>query len=232
MRRAPGPGSGGFLGGAGDDGFAQAARDSRRAPTRPVRLRQLLLVRILRVPAAAASRRRTSYRERPQAAVRHRVLSPRPNPRWSNVANSDAVVVSPTRTADLVATGKRSASSKEFPGCTTMGGTSPSHPWQAALLSSARARTSHSTCFPSRTGRCIRSRAIGRLEGVARLKPLGRRVGYRRAAGERALVRSDGKNMKIVATGLRNCQAIASNPRPGNCGAPSTEPTSSATTAV
>ena len=86
-------------------------------------------VRVLRVPAGSAKPERNevfaSGLKQPYGIAFYPLG---PNPRWVYVANSDGVVRFPYKNGDLVATASRSASSKEFPGCITMGGTSPSRP--------------------------------------------------------------------------------------------------------
>jgi glucose/arabinose dehydrogenase len=175
-------------------------------------------VRILRVPAGSAKPEKdvvfASGLKQPYGIAFYPLG---PNPRWVYVANSDGVVRFPYKNGDLVATGKPERVIEGIPWVHHYGRDIAFSPDGKRLFLSVGSGSNvaldmfpepHWTMHPE-------PRNVDGLEAWARLKPLGAAWDTEELRANVLSFDPDGKNMKIVATGLRNCQAMTIQPATG-----------------
>jgi hypothetical protein len=125
------------------------------------------------------------------------------SPRWVYVANTDGVVRFPYRSGDLKASGPAETIVAKLPA----GG----HSTRDIVFTPDNARMLVSVGSASNVGDGM-GKPPGGLEAWASQQPLGASWGYET---DRAAVLSfdpDGKNMRIFATGIRNCVGLAIQP--------------------
>jgi glucose/arabinose dehydrogenase len=125
------------------------------------------------------------------------------NPQWVYVANTDSVVRFPYRSGDVKASGPAETVVARLP----VGG----HSTRDIAFTPDNARMLVSVGSASNVGEGM-GRPPGGLESWASNQPLGAAWGYET---DRAAVLSfdpDGKNMRIFATGIRNCVGLAVQP--------------------
>jgi glucose/arabinose dehydrogenase len=125
------------------------------------------------------------------------------NPQWVYVANTDSVVRFPYRSGDLKAAGPAETVVAKLP----IGG----HSTRDIALMPDNSRMLVSVGSGSNDGEGM-GRPPGGLEAWASQQPLGAAWGHET---DRAAVLSfdpDGKNMRIFATGIRNCVGLAIQP--------------------
>jgi glucose/arabinose dehydrogenase len=175
-------------------------------------------VRILRVPAGSAKPEKdvifASGLKQPYGIAFH---PPGPNPRWVYVANSDGVVRFPYKNGDLAAAGKAERVIEGIPWVHHYGREIAFSPDGKRLYLSVGSGSNvaldmfpepHWTMHPE-------PRNVDGLEAWAKLKPLGAAWDTEELRADVLSFDPDGKNMKIVATGLRNCQAMTIQPATG-----------------
>jgi glucose/arabinose dehydrogenase len=140
-----------------------------------------------------------------------------PNPRWVYVANSDGVVRFPYKNGDLEATGKPERVIEGIPWVHHYGRDIAFSPDGKRLFLSVGSGSNvaldmfpepHWTMHPE-------PRNVDGLEAWAKLKPLGAAWDTEELRADVLSFDPDGKNMKIVATGLRNCQGMTIQPATG-----------------
>jgi len=127
-------------------------------------------------------------------------------PQWVYVANTDSVVRFPYRSGDLKASGPAETIVAKLP----VGG----HSTRDIAFTPDNARMLVSVGSASNIGDGM-GKPPGGLEAWASRQPLGAAWGYET---DRAAVLSfdpDGKNMRIFATGIRNCVGLAIQPGNG-----------------
>jgi glucose/arabinose dehydrogenase len=140
-----------------------------------------------------------------------------PNPQWVYVANSDGVVRFPYKNGDLKATGKPER---------IIEGILPRHHWTRDVVFSADGKqlffsvgsgsnvaldmfpAPQLTMYPA-------PRIISTVADWARTKPLGSAWDTEELRANVLSFDPNGKNPKIVATGLRNCASMALQPITG-----------------
>jgi hypothetical protein len=125
------------------------------------------------------------------------------DPQWVYVANTDGVVRFPYRSGDLKASGPPETIVAKLP----VGG----HSTRDIVFTPDHARMLVSVGSASNIGDGM-GKPPGGLESWASQQPLGASWGYET---DRAAVLSfdpDGKNMRIFATGIRNCVGLAIQP--------------------
>jgi glucose/arabinose dehydrogenase len=128
-------------------------------------------------------------------------------PKWVYVANSDSVVRFPYQTGDLKASGDPE---------TIVGNIPSNHHWTRDIAFSHDDKTLYlSVGSGSNVAETMAKKPRGGLDAWAKSKPLG--AAWGREDG-RAVVMAfdpDGKNRRVVATGLRNCAGMAVQPATG-----------------
>jgi glucose/arabinose dehydrogenase len=140
-----------------------------------------------------------------------------PNPRWVYVANSDGLVRFPYKNGDLQATGKPER---------VIEGILPRHHWTRDVVFS---RDGNRLFFSVGSGSNVAldmfpapqltmypvPRIISTVAEWAKTKPLGSAWDTEELRANVLSFDPNGKNMKIVATGLRNCASMALQPITG-----------------
>jgi glucose/arabinose dehydrogenase len=175
-------------------------------------------VRVLRVPAGSAKLEKdvvfAGGLKQPYGIAFYPLG---PNPRWVYVANSDGVVRFPYKNGDLVATGKPERVIEGIPWVHHYGRDIAFSPDGKRLFVSVGSGSNaaldmfpepHWTMHPE-------PRNVDGLEAWVKLKPLGATWDTEELRANVLSFDPDGKNMKIVATGLRNCQALTIQPATG-----------------
>jgi glucose/arabinose dehydrogenase len=175
-------------------------------------------VRVLRVPAGSARPEKdvvfASGLKQPFGIAFHPLG---PNPRWVYIANTDGVVRFAYKNGDLVATGKPERVIEGIPSAHHYARDIVFSPDGSRLFLSVGSGSNvaldmfpepHWTMHPE-------PRNVDGLAEWVKAKPLG-------AAWDTEELRADvlsfdpnGRNMKIVATGLRNCEGISVQPATG-----------------
>src|ERR1700686_189203 len=132
-----------------------------------------------------------------------------PNPEWVYVANSDGVVRFPYKNGDLIATGKPEQIVGHIPWV---------HHWtrdiaftpdgKRLLLSVGSGSNVALDMFPE-------TEVKGGLQAWIKSEPLGAAWDTEERRADVLSYDPDGKNEKILATGLRNCAGITIQPAPG-----------------
>lgn len=167
-------------------------------------------VRVLRVPAGSAKPTKdevfASGLYQPYGIA---FYPPGPNPEWVYIANSDSVVRYPYRNGDLTATGKPERIVERIPWV---------HHWtrdiafspdgKRLLLSVGSGSNVALDMFPEPLIK-------GGLQTWIKTKPLGATWDTEERRADVLSFDPDGKNEKIVATGLRNCSGLTVQPATG-----------------
>jgi len=175
-------------------------------------------VRILRVPANSAKPEKdvvfASGLKQPYGIAFYPLG---PNPRWVYVANSDGVVRFPYKNGDLKASGKPERVIEGTPWVHHYGRDIAFSPDGKRLYLSVGSGSNvaldmfpepHWTMHPE-------PRNVDGLEAWVKMKPLGAAWDTEELRANVLSFDPEGKNMKIVATGLRNCQALTIQPATG-----------------
>jgi glucose/arabinose dehydrogenase len=175
-------------------------------------------VRVLRVPAGSAKPAKdvvfASGLSQPYGIA---FYPPGPNPHWVYVANSDGVVRFAYKNGDLTATGKAKRIIDGIPWVHHYGRDIAFSPDGKRLFLSVGSGSNvaldmfpepHSTMQPE-------PRPVDGLEAWTKLKPLGAAWDTEEIRADVLSFDPDGRNMKIVATGLRNCQGMTVQPATG-----------------
>jgi glucose/arabinose dehydrogenase len=175
-------------------------------------------VRVLRVPAGRAKPEQdvvfATGLKQPYGIAFYPLGS---NPRWVYVANSDGVVRFPYKNGALRATGKPERIIEGIPWVHHYGRDIVFSPDGKRLYVGVGSGSNvaldmfpepHLTMHPE-------PRNVDGLRGWAKLKPLGATWDTEELRADVLSFDPDGKNMKIVATGLRNCQALTLQPATG-----------------
>jgi glucose/arabinose dehydrogenase len=175
-------------------------------------------VRVLRVPAGSAKPEKdvvfASGLKQPYGIA---FYPPGPNPQWVYVANTDSVVRFRYKNGDLGATGKPERIIEGIPSVHHYARDISFSPDGKRLFLSVGSGSNvaldmfpepHWTMHPE-------PRNVEGLEEWKKLKPLGATWDTEELRANVLSFDPDGKNMKIVATGLRNCQAMTIQPATG-----------------
>ncbi len=175
-------------------------------------------VRVLRVPAGSAKPEKdevfASGLKQPYGIALYPLG---PNPRWVYVANADGVVRFPYKNGDLKAGGKPERIIEGIPSVHHYGRDLAFSPDGKRLYLSVGSGSNvaqdmfpepHWTMHPE-------PRNVDGLAAWVKLKPLGAAWDTEELRADVLSFDPDGKNMKIVATGLRNCQGMTIQPATG-----------------
>jgi glucose/arabinose dehydrogenase len=172
-------------------------------------------VHVLRVPAGSAKPEKlTVFASGLQQPFGIAFYPLGPNPQWVYVANSDGVVRFPYKNGDLQATGKPER---------IVGGILPRHHWTRDIVFSPDGNRMFFSVgsgsnvaldmFPApQLTMYPEPRIIDSLAQWVRTKPLGSAWDTEELRANVLSFDPNGKNQKIVATGLRNCAAMALQP--------------------
>jgi len=140
-----------------------------------------------------------------------------PNPQWVYIANADGVVRFPYKNGDLKAGGKPEQVIEGIPSVHHYGRDIAFSPDGKRLFLSVGSGSNvaqdmfpepHWTVHPA-------PRNVDGLAAWVKLKPLGAAWDTEELRADVLSFDPDGKNMKIVATGLRNCQGMTIQPATG-----------------
>lgn len=126
---------------------------------------------------------------------------PLDNPQWVYVANSDSVVRFPYKAGDLKASGKAE---------TVISGIPSEHHWTRDIVFSPDGKTLYlSVGSGSNIAEPVTGLPEGGIEKWAKEKPLGLMWGEEENRADVLAYDPDGKNMRVLATGIRNCSGMA-----------------------
>ncbi|MDX8516149.1 PQQ-dependent sugar dehydrogenase [Mesorhizobium captivum] len=132
---------------------------------------------------------------------------PGDKPQWVYVANSDSVVRFPYRDGDMQASGRAETIVSDIPS---------SHHWTRDIAFSPDGKTLYlSVGSGSNTAEDMGARPKGGVEEWARSEPLGATWGAEEGRADVLAFDPDGKNRRMVATGLRNCSGMTVQPATG-----------------
>jgi len=125
---------------------------------------------------------------------------PLDNPQWVYVANSDSVVRFPYKAGDLKASGKPQ---------TVISGIPPEHHWTRDIVFSPDGHTLYlSVGSGSNIAEPVTGLPQGGIEQWAKEKPLGLMWGEEENRAAVLTYNPDGRNMHVLATGIRNCSGL------------------------
>jgi glucose/arabinose dehydrogenase len=129
------------------------------------------------------------------------------DPQWVYVANSDSVVRFPYRAGDLKAAGAPETVVDKIPS---------NHHWTRDIVFSPDGKTLYlSVGSGSNAAQDMGKEPPGGLDAWAKSQPLGASWGSEDGRADVLAFDPDGKNGRIVATGLRNCSGMAMQPGQG-----------------
>ncbi|TIT96533.1 MAG: sorbosone dehydrogenase family protein, partial [Mesorhizobium sp.] len=132
---------------------------------------------------------------------------PGDKPQWVYVANSNSVVRFPYRDGDMQASGRPETIVSDIPS---------SHHWTRDIAFSPDGKTLYlSVGSGSNTAEDMGARPKGGVEEWARSEPLGATWGAEEGRADVLAFDPDGKNRRMVATGLRNCSGMTVQPATG-----------------
>ncbi|MDX8450612.1 PQQ-dependent sugar dehydrogenase [Mesorhizobium captivum] len=132
---------------------------------------------------------------------------PGDKPQWVYVANSNSVVRFPYRDGDMQASGRAEMIVSDIPS---------SHHWTRDIAFSPDGKTLYlSVGSGSNTAEDMGARPKGGVEEWARSEPLGATWGAEEGRADVLAFDPDGKNRRMVATGLRNCSGMTVQPATG-----------------
>ncbi|TIR65455.1 MAG: sorbosone dehydrogenase family protein, partial [Mesorhizobium sp.] len=132
---------------------------------------------------------------------------PGDKPQWVYVANSNSVVRFAYRDGDLKASGEPETIVSDIPS---------SHHWTRDIAFSPDGKTLYlSVGSGSNTAEGMGARPKGGVEEWARSAPLGATWGAEEGRADVLAFDPDGKNRRMVATGLRNCSGMTVQPATG-----------------
>lgn len=129
------------------------------------------------------------------------------DPQWVYVANSDSIVRFPYRSGDLKASGDPQTIVDNIPS---------NHHWTRDIAFSPDGKTLYlSVGSGSNVAEDMGKAPEGGLETWIKSKPLGATWGSEEGRADVQAFDPDGKNGRIVATGLRNCSGMTIQPATG-----------------
>lgn len=129
------------------------------------------------------------------------------DPRWVYVANSDSIVRFAYRNGDLKASGDPQTIVDNIPA---------NHHWTRDIAFSPDGKTLYlSVGSGSNVAENMGKRPKGGLDAWVKSKPLGASWGSEAGRAEVRAFDPDGKNGRVVATGLRNCSGMTVQPATG-----------------
>ncbi|WP_181169835.1 sorbosone dehydrogenase family protein [Mesorhizobium sp. B2-3-13] len=129
------------------------------------------------------------------------------DPQWVYVANSDSIVRFAYRNGDLKASGEPQTIVDDIPS---------SHHWTRDIAFSPDGKTLYlSVGSGSNIAEDMGKRPRGGLDAWVKSKPLGASWGAEAGRAEVRAFDPDGRNGRIVATGLRNCSGMTVQPATG-----------------
>ncbi|WP_192255186.1 PQQ-dependent sugar dehydrogenase [Mesorhizobium silamurunense] len=132
---------------------------------------------------------------------------PGDKPQWVYVANSNSVVRFPYRDGDMQASGRPETIVSDIPS---------SHHWTRDIAFSPDGKTLYlSVGSGSNTAEDMGASPKGGVEEWARSEPLGAAWGAEEGRADVLAFDPDGKNRRMVATGLRNCSGMTVQPATG-----------------
>lgn len=132
---------------------------------------------------------------------------PGDKPQWVYIANSDSIVRFPYREGDMRASGRPETIVADIPS---------SHHWTRDIAFSPDGKTLYlSVGSGSNTAEDMGARPKGGVEEWARSEPLGAAWGAEEGRADVLAFDADGKNRRMVATGLRNCSGMTVQPATG-----------------
>ncbi len=132
---------------------------------------------------------------------------PADNPQWVYVANSDSIVRFPYHSGDMKASGAPEVIVDNIPS---------NHHWTRDIVFSPDGKTLYlSVGSGSNIAEDMSRRPEGGVDVWARSKPLGATWGIEDGRADVLAFDPDGKNRRIVATGLRNCSGMTVQPATG-----------------
>jgi glucose/arabinose dehydrogenase len=133
---------------------------------------------------------------------------PLDNPQWVYVANSDSVVRFPYKAGDLKAAGKPQ---------TIISGIPSEHHWTRDIVFSPDGHTLYlSVGSGSNIAEPVTGLPEGGIEKWAANKPLGLMWGEEENRADVRAYNPDGKNMRVIATGIRNCSGLTIQKQTGD----------------
>jgi glucose/arabinose dehydrogenase len=133
---------------------------------------------------------------------------PLDNPQWVYVANSDSVVRFPYKAGDLKATAKAE---------TVISGIPSEHHWTRDIVFSPDGKTLYlSVGSGSNIAEPVTGLPEGGIEKWAKEQPLGLMWGSEENRADVRAYDPDGKNMRVVATGIRNCAGMTIQKQTGS----------------
>lgn len=133
---------------------------------------------------------------------------PLDNPQWVYVANSDSVVRFPYKAGDLKAGGKPEMVIADIPS---------EHHWTRDIVFSPDGHTLYlSVGSGSNIAEQVTGLPEGGIEKWAKEKPLGLMWGEEENRADVIAYNPDGKNMRIFATGIRNCAGMTLQKQTGS----------------
>ncbi|MBZ9738034.1 MULTISPECIES: PQQ-dependent sugar dehydrogenase [unclassified Mesorhizobium] len=129
------------------------------------------------------------------------------DPQWVYVANSDSIVRFPYRSGELKASGEPETIIDNIPA---------SHHWTRDIAFSPDGKTLYlSVGSGSNVAEDMGKEPEGGLETWVKLQPIGATWGSEEGRADVRAFDPDGKNGRIVATGLRNCSGMTIQPATG-----------------
>ncbi|WP_421915201.1 PQQ-dependent sugar dehydrogenase [Mesorhizobium sp.] len=132
---------------------------------------------------------------------------PADNPQWVYVANSDSIVRFPYHDGDMTASGAPEVLVDNIPS---------NHHWTRDIAFSPDGKTLYlSVGSGSNVAEGMARKPEGGLDAWIKSKPLGATWGSEYGRADVMAFDPDGKNGRIVATGLRNCSGMAVQPATG-----------------
>ncbi len=133
---------------------------------------------------------------------------PLDNPKWVYVGNSDSVVRFPYKAGDLKAEG---------PAETVIDNIPPNHHWTRDIAFSPDGKTLYlGVGSGSNIAEEVDGLPPGGIEQWAKDHPLGEMWGEEKARAAVLAYDPDGKNMRVWATGIRNCSGLTVQPKTGD----------------
>jgi glucose/arabinose dehydrogenase len=133
---------------------------------------------------------------------------PPDNPQWVYVANSDSIVRFPYKAGDMKATGEPQP---------VVSGIPPEHHWTRDIVFSPDGHTLYlSVGSGSNIAEPVTGLPEGGIEQWAKEKPLGLMWGEEENRAAVLTYDPDGKNMHVLATGIRNCSGMTIQKQTGD----------------
>ena len=129
---------------------------------------------------------------------------PGPNPQWVYVANADSIVRFAYKDGDLKATGKAEQ---------IVGGIPANHHWTRDIVFTPDGKTLYlSVGSGSNIGEEVTDKPGNGIDAFMKAHALGEMWGEEQGRAAVIAFDPDGKNRRVVATGIRNCSGMALQP--------------------